>query len=90
MLSRWFGACCFLLFDLSLQGWGPTSVVAAFFFFFGLLFFLAALRCSAPAPTNRHVVVLFYLSGDTCSLSFTNTGVPTIQSILYLRYDRYN
>jgi hypothetical protein len=38
VLSRWFGACCFLLFDLALQGWGPASVVGAVFFFFVIVF----------------------------------------------------
>jgi hypothetical protein len=41
VLSRWFGACYFILFDLALQGWGPAAVVGAFLFsfFFGLLLF---------------------------------------------------
>jgi hypothetical protein len=34
VLSRWFGACCFLLFDSALQGWGPAPMVGAFFLFF--------------------------------------------------------
>jgi len=31
-----FGACCFLLFDSALQGWGPPMVVGAFLFSFFL------------------------------------------------------
>ena len=42
MLSLWFGACCFLLFDSALQGLGPVAVVGAFLFF-GLLLFFGAL-----------------------------------------------
>ena len=32
MLPRWFVACCFLLFDSALQGWGAAAVVGAFVF----------------------------------------------------------
>jgi hypothetical protein len=32
VLPRWFVSCCFLLFALALQGWGPTSAVTAVFF----------------------------------------------------------
>jgi hypothetical protein len=69
MLSRWFGACCFLLFDLPLQGRGPALVVGAIFFFLDYCCFWGALRCSTHTPTSRHVVVLFSLSTevDICS-----------------------
>jgi hypothetical protein len=33
VLSHWFGPCCFLLFDLALQGWGAVAVVEAFLFY---------------------------------------------------------
>jgi hypothetical protein len=33
ILSRWFGACCFLLLDSALQGWDPVLVVGAVLFF---------------------------------------------------------
>jgi hypothetical protein len=36
VFSRWFGPCCFLLFDSALQGWGATMVVGAFLFSFFL------------------------------------------------------
>jgi hypothetical protein len=51
VLSRWFGAYCFLLFDSSLQGWGPASVVGVVFFL-DYYCFLGGLRCSALAPTS--------------------------------------
>jgi hypothetical protein len=42
VLSRWFGACCFLLFDSTFQGWGPATMVGAFLLdyscFFGTLY----------------------------------------------------
>jgi hypothetical protein len=85
VLSRWFGPCCFLLFDSALQGWGATTVVGAFLFsfFFGLLlFFWGALRCSAPAPTSRHAVVLFSMSveADICySVRFCWCSSPAMK-----------
>jgi hypothetical protein len=39
VLSRWFGACCFLLFTSALQGWGPAPTVGAVFFLLLLLLF---------------------------------------------------
>jgi hypothetical protein len=69
MLYRWFSACCFLLFDLSLQGWGPALVVGAGFFL-DYYCFLGALRCSAPAPMSRNEVVLFSLSSEVDIYSF--------------------
>jgi hypothetical protein len=48
VLSRWFGACCFFLFDLALQGWGPNPVVGAIFFLFGLLLFLRCFTMFSP------------------------------------------
>jgi hypothetical protein len=59
VLSRWFGACCFLLFTSALQGWGPAPTVGAVFFFFW-----GALRCSGPAPASGPAVVLFVVSGE--------------------------
>jgi hypothetical protein len=71
MLLGFFGPYCFLLFDSALQGWGAVMVVGDFLFsfLFGLLlFFWGALRCSSPAPTSRHEVVLFSMSveADIC------------------------
>jgi hypothetical protein len=34
VIYRWFGAYCFILFDLALQGWGPMMAVGYFFFLF--------------------------------------------------------
>jgi len=49
VLSRWFGACCFLLFDSSLQGWGVVSVVVAvFLFYFWIIIVFWALYSVRP------------------------------------------
>jgi hypothetical protein len=62
MISRWFGACCFLFFDSALQGWGPVPMVGDILFF-GLLLFLGRFTVfSAPTPMSQHAVVLFSLS----------------------------
>jgi hypothetical protein len=43
VLSCWFGSCCFLLFDLALQGWDLALMVGPIFFFFWIIIFLGAL-----------------------------------------------
>jgi hypothetical protein len=53
LLSRWFGACCFLFFDSVLQGCSPVAVVGdfIFYFIFGLLLFFGALYDVQPLHT---------------------------------------
>jgi hypothetical protein len=44
VLSHWFGACCFILFDSALQGWGPAPVagdIYIYIFCIVIVFFLA-------------------------------------------------
>jgi hypothetical protein len=48
VLSHWFGACCFILFDSALQGLGPTPVLGAVFFFFVLLLFFGRFTVFNP------------------------------------------
>jgi hypothetical protein len=48
VLSHWFGVCFFLLFDSSLQGWGPAPVVGAVFFFLNYYCFLGHLTVFRP------------------------------------------
>jgi hypothetical protein len=54
MLPHWFVACCFLLFDSTLQG-SCTDNWSCFF---------CTLRCLGPAPASGPAVLSFSMSGE--------------------------
>jgi len=55
VLTRYFGPCCFILFDSSLQGWGATTVVGDFIFSFFLDYYCFFGAFYGVHPLHRRV-----------------------------------
>ena len=67
VLSHWFGAFYFLLFDSTLPGWGPAPVVGAIFCFWIIIVFRALYGVRPLRP--RVDMQLCYLSCLVRSIS---------------------